>query len=96
MNRIIRRGPHAAGSRHTPRPIACPWTPRTGRPVQLVGHFHNFRNVSSGGTSVISTGAGNTVMKDRILFDLTSNFSNIWTMRLPGIGPAQAAARSEN
>jgi Tol biopolymer transport system component/predicted Ser/Thr protein kinase len=65
---------------------ACPWDPEKGRPrgpVQLVGHFHNFRNVASGGTSVISTGAGNAVMKDQILFDLPSNVSNIWTMRLP-------------
>ena len=32
---------------------------------------------------VISTGAGNAVMNDQILFDLPTNFSNIWTMRLP-------------
>ena len=73
---------------------ACPWDPETGRPrgpVQLVGHFHNFRNVASGGTSIISTGAGNAVMKDQILFDLPSNFSNIWTMRLPAISPASDA-----
>jgi hypothetical protein len=65
---------------------ACPWDPQKGQPrgpVQLVGHFHNFRNSAGGGTSIISTGAGNAVMKDQILFDLASTVSNIWTMRLP-------------
>lgn len=59
--------------------------PATGRPRGpsiLVRHMHNIRAIGGGGASVVSTGAGNAVMKDQILFDYPVSTVNVWKMRL--------------
>lgn len=54
-------------------------------PPRLVRHFHNIRGTGGGGASVISTGAGNAVLKDRMIFDYPIETANVWTLRLaPG------------
>jgi serine/threonine protein kinase len=57
----------------------------TGRPIgaaTLVKHAHNIRGAGGGGGSVISSGAGNPVGRQQILFDFPDQLVNVWTMRL--------------
>ena len=62
--------------------------PASGRPQgrpRLVRHFHNIRGEGGGGASIISTGAGNAVLKDRMIFDYPIETANVWMLRLaPG------------
>jgi eukaryotic-like serine/threonine-protein kinase len=65
---------------------AVPIDPAKGRPrgpAQLVYHLHNVRGQGGGGASVISTGAGNAILKDRVILDYPLQTANVWTLRLP-------------
>jgi hypothetical protein len=66
----------------------------TGRPVGdavLVKHLHNVRAPGGGGGSVVSTGPGNAVGRQQILFDLPDVVVNVWRMRLGVLTPPGAA-----
>ena len=76
-----------------PEPPADPLPADAGRlegTPRLVRHFHSLRNPSGGGASVISTGAGNAIIRDQFLLDFATAVSNVWTLRLP-VGSAGAA-----
>ena len=52
--------------------------------IRLVRHLHNIRAAGGGGSSVVSSGPGNVVTRDRILMDFPTQVVNIWSMQ---IGP---------
>ena len=65
---------------------ARPWNAEKGQPggpIQLVRHFHNFRNPGGGGASVISTGAGSAIAADEFIFDYSTTKGDVWTLRIP-------------
>jgi eukaryotic-like serine/threonine-protein kinase len=65
----------------------------TGRPLgeaMLVRHMHNVRVAGGGGASVISTGAGNAVGRQQIIFDFPDQAVNVWSMRLGLLTPPNA------
>jgi hypothetical protein len=65
----------------------------TGRPAgdaMLVKHLHNLRAPGGGGGSVASTGPGNAVGRQQILFDLPDVVVNVWRMRLGILTPPGA------
>ncbi len=67
----------------------------SGRPLgdaTLVRHLHNVRVAGGGGASVISTGAGNAVGRQQIIFDFPDQTVNVWSMRLGPLTPPNAAA----
>jgi Tol biopolymer transport system component len=57
---------------------------RPAGPVLLVSHLHNIRGTGGGGASVVSTGAGNAVLKDQLLLDYPVYTINVWTLQLGG------------
>jgi Tol biopolymer transport system component len=66
---------------------ARPWNAPAGRPdgpIQLVRHFHNFRNPSGGGASVISTGAGSAIASGQFVFDYSTTTGDVWMLSLHG------------
>ena len=68
--------------------------PETGRPVgdaSLVTHMHNLRAPGGGGGSVVSTGPGNVVGRQQILFDFPDLSVNVWRMRLGVLTPPGGA-----
>ena len=65
----------------------------SGRPLgeaTLVRHMHNVRVAGGGGASVISTGAGNAVGRQQIIFDFPDQAVNVWSMRLGLLTPPNA------
>jgi hypothetical protein len=65
----------------------------SGRPfgeATLVRHMHNVRGAGGGGASVISTGAGNAVGRQQIIFDFPDQTVNVWSMRLGPLAPPGA------
>ena len=65
----------------------------SGRPLgeaTLVRHLHNVRVAGGGGASVISTGAGNAVGRQQIIFDFPDQAVNVWSMRLGLLTPPNA------
>ena len=67
----------------------------SGQPLgetTLVRHLHNVRVAGGGGASVISTGAGNAVGRQQIIFDFPDQAVNVWGMRLGPLTPPNAPA----
>ncbi|MGD9903126.1 MAG: protein kinase [Vicinamibacterales bacterium] len=67
--------------------------PASGRPLgaaTVVKHMHNVRAPGGGGGSVVSTGAGNAVGRQQILFDFPEQEVNVWQMRLGVLTPPGA------
>jgi Tol biopolymer transport system component len=74
-----------------------PVNAETGRPAgdaMLVKHLHNLRAPGGGGGSVASTGPGNVVGRQQILFDLPDVVVNVWRMRLGVLTPPGARDRA--
>jgi hypothetical protein len=64
---------------------AQPVDPRVGRPAgpaKVVRHLHNIRPAEADGASVVSTGSGNAVSRQRLLLDYPVATVNVWTLRL--------------
>jgi hypothetical protein len=55
-----------------------------------VRHLHNVRAAGGGGASVISSGAGNAVGRQQIIFDFPDQIVNVWSMRLGLLTPPNA------